>query len=130
MKRIILTTLSLLTLAVAGVVATPQASPVHAVDAKDAVCGGISQAEGKSGNCPDQSGKLDNAIAAVVNVFSMIVGIVAVIVIIVAGFRYVTSGGDSSKINSAKTELIYAIVGLVIVGMSQFIVQFVLNKAT
>lgn len=130
MKRIILTTLSLLTLAVAGVAATPQVSPVYAANAKAAVCGGISQAEGQNGNCPDQSKKINDAIAAVVNVFSMIVGIVAVIVVIVAGFRYVTSGGDSSKINSAKTELIYAIVGLVIVGMAQFIVKFVLDKTT
>jgi len=130
MKRIILTTLTLLSLAVASVAVAPQASPVYAANAKGAVCGGISQAEGATGNCPDQSGKINDAIAAVVNVFSMIVGIVAVIVIVVAGFRYVTSGGDSSKINSAKTELIYAIVGLVIVGMAQFIVKFVLDKAT
>lgn len=129
MKRIILTTLTLLNLVVCGA-AVLQTSPAYAADAKDAVCGGIAQAEGNSGKCPDQSDDLNDAIASVVNIFSMIVGIVAVIVIIVAGFRYVTSGGDSSKINTARTELTYAIVGLVIVGMSQFIVQFVLGKTT
>lgn len=130
MKRIILSTLTLVSLTLAGLTLAPQtASPAYA-SAKDAVCGGISQAEGGEGNCPDQSNKIDNAIAAAVNLFSMIVGIVAVIVIIVSGFRYVTSGGDSSKISTAKTELIYAVVGLVIVAMAQAIVKFVLQKAT
>jgi hypothetical protein len=130
MKRIVLSALTLLSLAVASVAVVPQVSPVYAADAKSAVCGGISQAEGKTGNCPDQSGKINDAIAAVVNIFSMIVGIVAVIVVVVAGFRYVTSGGDSSKINTARTELTYAIVGLVVVGMAQAIVKFVLQKTT
>ena len=52
------------------------------------------------------------------------------IVIVVAGFKYVTSAGDASKIASAKNTLIYAIVGLIIVAMSQAIVRFVLQRAT
>ena len=62
----------------------------------------------------------------VVNILSIVVGIVAVIMIIFGGFRYITSGGESGSVSGAKNTLIYAIVGLVIVALAQFIVHFVL----
>ena len=65
----------------------------------------------------------------VVNIFSVIVGIIAVIMIIFGGFKYITSGGDSGNVSGAKNTLIYAIVGLIIVALAQFIVKFVLNTA-
>jgi cytochrome bd-type quinol oxidase subunit 2 len=64
-----------------------------------------------------------------VNIFSLVVGIVAVIMIIVGGFKYITSGGESSKVSSAQSTILYAIVGLVIVVLAQVIVHFVLNRA-
>ena len=54
--------------------------------------------------------------------------IAAVIMIIWGGFRYVTSGGDSNKVSSAKNTIIYAVIGLIIVALAQFIVKFVLDK--
>lgn len=65
----------------------------------------------------------------VVNIFSVIVGIIAVIMIIFGGFKYITSGGDSGNVSGAKNTLIYAIVGLIIVALAQFIVHFVLKTA-
>lgn len=65
-----------------------------------------------------------------VNIFSAIVGIIAVIMIIVGGLKYITSGGDSSKVGSAKNTLLYAIIGLIIVALAQIIVHFVIGKAT
>lgn len=81
--------------------------------------------------CNVQNGviQLNQAITTIINTFSLIVGIVAVVMLIYGGFRYVTSGGDSSNIGNAKNTIIYAIVGLVIVALSQAIVQFVLTKA-
>ena len=73
---------------------------------------------------------VNNIIHNVVNFFSVIVGVVAVIMIIYGGFRYITSGGDSGNVGSAKNTIIYAVVGLVIVAIAQFIVQFVLNQVT
>ncbi len=73
---------------------------------------------------------LDKLITDVVNIFSVVVGVVAVIMIIYGGFRYITSGGDSGNVTNAKNTILYALVGLVIVALAQFIVKFVLNKAT
>jgi cytochrome bd-type quinol oxidase subunit 2 len=76
------------------------------------------------------SGSLNDIITDIVNIFSVIVGVVSVIMIIYGGFRYVTSGGDSGNVSSAKNTIIYAVIGLVVVALAQFIVQFVLDKVT
>ena len=97
------------------------------------LCGGVGVAGGSGTNdCSDTGGSnLSPAKLATsaVNVFSWVVGVVAVIMIIVGGFRYITSGGSSDKVGSAKNTLIYAIVGLIIVALAQFIVHFVINTA-
>lgn len=93
---------------------------------------GVNAAVGDSGcdtpasNGPD--GGLAGIAKKIVNLLSVIVGIVAVIMIIVGGFRYITSGGESSNVSGAKNTLIYAIVGLIIVALAQFIVHFVLDN--
>lgn len=74
--------------------------------------------------------KVNSLLATVINIFSVIVGVIAVIMIIIGGFRYVTSGGQSEKITSAKNTILYALIGLIIVALAQVIVKFVLNKAT
>jgi hypothetical protein len=65
----------------------------------------------------------------IVTIFSIIVGGASIIMIIYGGFRYITSGGDSTKVGNAKSTLIYAIIGLVIVALAQVIVHFVLNQS-
>lgn len=99
------------------------ASPSEA--AKNQVCEGISGQVG--GTCGDGGADIQNIIAVVLNILSWIAGIAAVIMIILAGLKYITSSGDSSSISSAKSSLIYALVGLVIVALSQAIVFFILG---
>jgi ABC-type Fe3+ transport system permease subunit len=78
------------------------------------------------GGCSGGESDLQRIIELVVNIFSVIIGIVAVIMIMYGGFKYITSGGDSSQTASAKNTVIYAIIGLVIVALAQFLVHFVL----
>jgi len=75
------------------------------------------------------SEKLSSIIKTIINILSVIVGVVAVVMIIFGGLKYITSGGDSSNVSSAKNTIIYAIIGLVIVALAQFIVRFVLDKS-
>src|ERR1039457_3096164 len=77
-------------------------------------------------NCSD-SGVTGTA-AVAVNILSWVAGIVTVVMIIFSGIKYTTSGGDSQKVSSAKNSLIYALVGLVIVALTQTLVHFVLNN--
>lgn len=74
--------------------------------------------------------EVNNVIDTVVNILSIVVGIVAVIMIIIAGFRYITSNGDSGAVSGAKNTIIYALVGLVVVALAQVIVKFVVNRIT
>lgn len=90
-------------------------------------------ADGKDNTDCNKGGKADETqlngiITKVINIITVIVGIVAVIMIIFGGFKYITSGGDSNKVGSAKNTILYAVVGLVVVALAQFIVKFVLNK--
>jgi hypothetical protein len=64
------------------------------------------------------------------NLFSAIVGIIAIVMIIIGGLKFITSGGDSAQMNSARNTLIFAAVGLVIVVLAQVVVRFVLQRFT
>ena len=97
--------------------------------------GSLSIDSDQTGTCSDlkedgAEDSVNNIVSYVINIFSIIVGIVAVIMIIVGGLKYITSGGDSNKVTSAKNSIVYAIIGLIIVALAQIIVKFVLAKAT
>jgi hypothetical protein len=100
--------------------------------AKQATQCGINAAAGANGCNPDPAAtsSINNTIKQIINILSVLVGIIAVIMIILAGFRYVTSGGDSARVAGAKSTLLYAIIGLIIVALAQVIVRFVLDKVT
>ncbi|SRR5581483_2135156 len=81
-------------------------------------------------NSSASSSTFEQFLTKVVNVFTIVVGVIAVIMIIVGGARYITSGGDTSRVGQAKTTIIYALIGLVVVALAQLLVHFVLNQAT
>ena len=93
-------------------------------------CGTTLSTENTDCNVEEGTTKVNELITSIVNIFSIIVGLISVVMIIYGGFRYVTSGGDSNNVSNAKNTIIYAIIGLVVVALAQFIVQFVLDKVT
>jgi hypothetical protein len=129
MKRILFTIGILLSLGFAGLALQAPAT-VLAGDAQSEICKGIGAASGTGNTCSGGGPSLTTVVRNIINIFSLVVGIVAVIMIMVAGFKYITAAGDSGSLSSAKHTLIYAMIGLVIVAMSQFIVQFVLDRVT
>lgn len=125
MKRVLLMGLAILALGIS--VAFAGFDAVSAAP-KDEICKGVAITGGSCDEDPETGG-LDAAIKNIINIFSILVGTIAVIMIMVSGAKYINSGGDSGKVKSAKDTLIYAIIGIVIVALSQFIVQFVLKNA-
>lgn len=97
-------------------------------EAKDAACKGIGDTDQSSCNDNSAGTTVSGLVSTVVNIFSWIVGIVAVIMIIVGGFKFITSGGDSNGVASARSTIIYSLVGLAVAALSQMLVQFVLEK--
>lgn len=121
---------------VPAVASATQGSPGTCSDIGSNVASGANQAAGDTSNsigCGDtgvNGTSVGNIAQSAVKIFSIVVGAVAIIMIIYGGFRYITSGGDSGRVGSAKNTLIYAIVGLIIVALAQLIVHFVLNQST
>lgn len=56
-----------------------------------------------------------------------LVAIIALAVVIWAGVSYVISLGNEDKVKKAKMMLLYAIIGLVIIGVAIIVVNFVIN---
>lgn len=65
----------------------------------------------------------------IIDLLTAVVGIIAVIVIILAGLKFVTSGSSPDDVKSARERVIYALVALVIAGLAQFIVRFIVGNA-
>ena len=98
---------------------------------QDGLCDGVNLSVSSS-SCADSGeaqSKVNGLIKLIINIFSIVVGVVSVIMIIIGGLKYITSSGDSNNVTSAKNTILYAIIGLVVVALAQFIVQFVLSKA-
>lgn len=134
-KNKVLIILTVLTLSVPTIIPL-QASAVACNNIGTGIGKGISATAGTASpqqfGCNGQ-GSITSGIksiaAKVVNIFSIIVGIVSVVMIIYAGFRYITSGGESGSVSNAQKTLIFAIIGLIVVVLAQIIVHYVLNTA-
>lgn len=125
MRNILASILLMFTMFFAVPVVAYAADPTDA--AKRHACEGISGQVG--GSCtPAGSSSLPRVLKGILRILGWIAGIAATIMVIIAGLKYITSGGDSSSIASAKSTLIYALVGLVVVAISEFIVRFVLGN--
>ena len=64
----------------------------------------------------------------VTNVLLFIIGAVSVIMLIIGGFRYVTSQGDQTQMQSAKNTILYAVIGLIVAIAAYAIVSFVVTQ--
>ena len=73
------------------------------------------------------SGDLAGAIWLVTNAFLVIVGVIALVFVVIGGVRYVVSQGDEGETETAKKTILYALIGLIVIGLSAVIVNFVLS---
>lgn len=121
-----------ITLASMLILTVPVLAPVsvHAAIGTD-ICTGVNTATGETDACTattDTDSPLNRIIRTIINIFSIIVGAVSVIMIIYGGFKYITSGGNDTNVSSAKSTILYAVVGLIVVALAQVIVRFVLTQ--
>jgi hypothetical protein len=68
---------------------------------------------------------------SVINVIMGFLGIIAVVIILLGGFKWMTAGGDESKIEEAKKLMTAGVIGLVIIlaawGVTTFVMRALLN---
>lgn len=87
---------------------------------------------GGSGNIGDclSDGGCVNPDDMVVNLIQWVVGvagIVSAVFVVYGGITYATSAGEPSKLQRAKTMIVYALIGLAIVALAEIITAFVSN---
>ena len=70
---------------------------------------------------------ISQLIAVVIQILLVAAVIVSLVFLIIGGIRWVTSGGDKAKLESARGHVVAAIVGLVIALAAFFIIQLVLR---
>lgn len=86
----------------------------------------IKPLQGAKLGIPEQ-GNLLNYILAIVNIALALIAVGAGIFIIIAGVRYISSMGDPGDTKKAKDAIIYAVIGLIVVGLSAVIVNTILR---
>ena len=128
----------LIILSFVAVLCAPVALATHAsaVDLFENTCNDSStKISQKASVCKDvqsQTGSTDNPIIHIIkiaiNVVSFIVGAAAVIGLIVGGIRLVISNGDANSAATARSSILYSLIGLAVVVFAQGIVVFVLNR--
>jgi len=107
--------------------------PVYAeqfTGSKQQACAGLSEASVTGGSCNSGSTTVHRLLVDTVNVVATVGGIIAIIMIIVAGMKFITSGGDPQGVASARSNLVWAAVGIVVVVMAEVLVHFVLQVST
>lgn len=70
-------------------------------------------------------GKLIDILQAFIYLFFIFAIIFALLVLIYSGWLWMTSAGDKQKIATVKQRIVYALVGLAVIFLSFFIVNFV-----
>jgi hypothetical protein len=69
--------------------------------------------------------------ANIIKVVLGLLGVIFVVLLIYAGFKYLTSQGNEDQIDSAKKQILYAVIGLLIIlsayGLTVFILKSVIN---
>lgn len=117
-----------------GVVCSVGVGSAAAVDLFHGAC--VDRAKGTASNsaaCTPQDGSdtisgPNGLLGKVTNIIALVTGIVAILFVLFGGFKYLTSSGESGKVQEAKNTIIYALVGLVVIVMARSIILFVLNK--
>lgn len=89
-----------------------------------------------SGDCGDlgiactedaSSESLITIILNIIKVFLTVVALIAAIVVIYGGLTYILSAGEANKAEKAKNIIVYAILGLIVIGLSFVLVNFVIG---
>jgi len=67
-------------------------------------------------------------VTRIIQILLLIAGLIALVYLIVGGYQYITAGGNAEQATAARTTILNAIIGLVIVFASYALLTWVLVK--
>ncbi|MBU1132642.1 hypothetical protein KKC32_05370 [Patescibacteria group bacterium] len=125
MKNKLLIGFVMLVLAVGALftVLVPQASAIDEAQLREGGLQEIGEALGEA-----DGAELPARIGNFINILLGVLGVVLVLIIVYAGFLWMTAGGDTEQVKKAKSWMINAVIGLIIILSSYAISSFVIEK--
>lgn len=75
-----------------------------------------------------ETGGLPAMVGRIINIFLSILGVLFVILMVYGGYNWMTSYGDSKKVDKGKEVIIDAVIGLVIILLAYAIANFVVGE--
>ena len=118
MKNVAKTLIFVCMVAFLSTIAFPIAAQIQPIGAGTCTALGL--------RCGNTTTDLMNYIVQIVNVILGFVGVLAAIYLVISGIRYITAQGNDSTLKEAKNGIIYALIGLIVIGLSAAIVNFIL----
>lgn len=70
----------------------------------------------------------DGSIQTALNIVFVVVGALAFFMLVLAGFRYILYGSDPNKLSEAKRQIIYALIGIIVVAAAATLVNFIIGR--
>lgn len=71
---------------------------------------------------------LRQLISNVIEIAYTLVGTVSLLFLVIGGFQYITAAGNPDNTTKAKSTLLYAVSGLILVIIAYAIVEFILRR--
>ncbi len=84
----------------------------------------VSQAVRDASGCTNRAKTVPDVVVNILNIVIGLSGLIAVIFIIIGGLGYMTSSGETAKIEKAKKTILYAVIGLIVCALAFAIVNF------
>jgi hypothetical protein len=91
-------------------------------------------ATGESAICDDARNETDpvsgpnNVVTRVANVLAFAAGFIALVVLVVSGIQFMLSRGDPQKAASARSAIIYTVIGVVVIVFARAIVVYIAGR--
>ncbi len=92
-----------------------------AQNSKSAICNSRSEST-------DPIAGTNGVIIKVTNIIAYIAGIAAVIILVVSGIQFITSGGDSAKVATARKTIIGALVGIAVIVLAHTLIVYIVKR--
>jgi hypothetical protein len=125
LRKILIVISFLLLLAIPATAAAANTNPLDKIDCN---------AANHSAVCQDRNTHTDpftgpnGVLHTATDLVAFAAGVAALIFLVLAGIKYITSQGDPAEVSKAKQSIIYAFVGLIIVGLAHQLVSYLISR--
>jgi hypothetical protein len=80
-----------------------------------------------NGLCNISSNNLGGMVSNIITILFIVAALIALFFLIWGGIKWILSGGDKAKVESARSTIIAALIGLIITFLAFFLLTFVLG---